>query len=71
MNEAATPNTNCPRCGQPFRCGVDDAGPCPCTTIALEAPALAALNREYRGCLCLSCLAQIAAAPAPQRGASG
>jgi hypothetical protein len=71
MNETAAANTTCPRCGQAFRCGVDDPGPCPCTRLDLEAPALAALNRDYRGCLCLRCLEEIAAAPATPPSASG
>ena len=64
MNAMAESNDACPRCGQPFRCGVDDAGPCPCTTITLDAAALAELNRTYHGCLCLRCLAALAPAPA-------
>lgn len=50
----------CPRCGGAFHCGVDDAQPCPCTTIKLDGATLAALERQYRGCLCLRCLAELA-----------
>ena len=32
----------CPRCGQGFHCGANDAGPCPCSTLALDASLLLA-----------------------------
>jgi hypothetical protein len=54
----------CPRCGEPFRCGIDDAGPCPCTTLKLDAATLAEANRRWHGCLCLRCLGELAALPA-------
>jgi len=50
----------CPRCGGAFHCGANDAQPCACTTIALDAATLAALRERHLGCLCLRCLAQIA-----------
>ena len=46
----------CPRCGQGFHCGANDAGPCPCSTLALDASLLARLRERYTGCLCLHCL---------------
>lgn len=61
MSPTGACNTACPRCGQAFRCGVDDAAPCPCTRLELDAATLAELNREYRGCLCPRCLAELAA----------
>lgn len=64
MSDCAETNGACPRCGQVFRCGVDDATPCACTRFALDDTTLAALNREYRGCLCPRCLAELAARPA-------
>jgi hypothetical protein len=57
---AAHDNTRCPRCGNGFRCGVDDAGPCACTTPQLDAVTLADLRTRYAGCLCLACLREIA-----------
>ena len=51
----------CPRCGAGFHCGVNDAAPCACTTIALGAETLAELRAAYSSCLCLRCLAELAA----------
>jgi len=53
----------CPRCGDGFHCGFADAAPCPCSTLKLDAPTLTRLRERYRGCLCLRCLAAIAADP--------
>jgi len=57
VNESDT----CPRCGGGFHCGVNDAGPCACTTIALSPELLAELRANYTTCLCLACLAELAA----------
>ena len=46
----------CPRCGGGFHCGVNDAAPCACTTVTLDAAMQAALRSRYQGCLCLRCL---------------
>lgn len=57
MNVRSAPrNAACPRCGARFHCGVDDAAPCACGTIALAPGMLAALARRYQGCLCPDCL---------------
>lgn len=53
----------CPRCGSAFHCGVNDARPCACTTLQLDAATLAGLRQRYTGCLCLACLRELAAAP--------
>ena len=58
MNE--TPD-RCPRCGDGFHCGVADAAPCACTTIRLDAAALAEMRARYATCLCMNCLASFAA----------
>lgn len=69
---AAGADSRCPRCAGPFHCGANDAQPCACTGVTLQAEALAALRLSYRGCLCLRCLnelalpAQIAAEGLPQ-----
>ncbi|CAM5784896.1 cysteine-rich CWC family protein [Rhizobacter fulvus] len=55
MNET----DRCPRCGGAFHCGVDDAQPCVCTNVQLDAPTLAALRERYAGCLCMRCLAEL------------
>ncbi|MBS0449620.1 MAG: cysteine-rich CWC family protein [Proteobacteria bacterium] len=62
MLDAQPPPANaaCARCGAAFRCGMDDAAPCPCTRIALDARTLAELRDRYVGCLCGRCLAALA-----------
>jgi hypothetical protein len=47
---------------------MNDAAPCACTTLALDAPTLAALRASYAGCLCLACLGEVAAAAARVSG---
>ena len=51
----------CPRCGGGFHCGVTDAAPCPCGGLSLSTAQLQALRGQYRHCLCLTCLAAVAA----------
>ena len=51
----------CPRCGGGFHCGVNDAAPCACTTITLDATTLLELRARYMACLCMSCLVELAA----------
>jgi hypothetical protein len=64
----------CLRCGVPFRCGMQDATRCWCTTLPwIDPAALAALDPQRRAevglpsgplpaaCLCPSCLATITA----------
>ena len=51
----------CPRCGGSFACGMGGTGPCACTTLRLDATTLARLRGEFSGCLCLRCLAKLAA----------
>jgi hypothetical protein len=59
---AASPKRDtCPRCGNAFHCGVGDAAPCPCTTLRLDAATLAALRESHSSCICMTCLAQLAA----------
>jgi ribosomal protein L34E len=52
----------CPRCGGGFHCGVNDTGPCACSTLSLSAALQAELRLRYSGCLCLGCLRELAAA---------
>lgn len=53
--------SRCARCGGSFHCGANDPEPCACTRIALDAATLAQLRQTYQGCLCLRCLAALAA----------
>jgi Cysteine-rich CWC len=57
----------CPRCGGKFRCGIADAGPCPCSAVSLSATLQQQLRAQFSGCLCLPCL-QALAAGAPLQG---
>jgi Cysteine-rich CWC len=67
---AATPlaSDRCPRCGGGFHCGAADAGPCACSTLTLSAALQAELRLRYSGCLCLSCLRELAASPVAAGG---
>lgn len=56
VQSIATQDDRCPRCGGGFHCGVNDAAPCPCTSLTLDAATQAALRQRYSGCLCLRCL---------------
>jgi hypothetical protein len=40
---------------------MNDAAPCACTALVLDAPTLAALRERYVDCLCLACLGELAA----------
>lgn len=61
----------CPRCGGGFHCGARDAATCPCTALTLAPALLAQLRQQYSGCLCLRCLAELAAAADASVGAAG
>ena len=58
---APIPSDTCPRCGGGFHCGVQDSAPCACTGLQLNAAQLQALRARYSHCLCLACLAAVAA----------
>ena len=60
MTNAAAATDRCPRCGGGFHCGMQDAAPCPCTTLTLSAALQADLRQRYTGCLCLACLQALA-----------
>ena len=61
MSEPAAPAVErCPRCGEAFHCGINDAAPCACTGPKLDAALQQALRQRYRGCLCLRCLLALA-----------
>lgn len=65
MTEALPPNERCARCGGDFRCGLNDEGPCACTSLVLPPQLLAQLQQQFTGCLCLACLRQLQTAEAP------
>jgi len=48
---------------------MNDPGPCACTTLTLSPALQARLAAAYRGCLCLRCLAELAAQDAPDLSA--
>jgi hypothetical protein len=70
---AARRPARCPRCGEPFHCGVDGAAPCACTVPKLSATQQQSLRERYRGCLCLRCLHALASGEAlhPPRTGGG
>ena len=68
MSDAAGASDRCPRCGGGFHCGMRDAAPCPCTTVALSAALQADLRQRYTGCLCGACLRALATGAAPAAG---
>jgi len=55
-----SPQPLCPRCGGDFHCGMDDAGPCACTGVKLEAGLQQRLRERFIGCLCMRCLCALA-----------
>ena len=59
---SADASDRCPRCGGGFRCGANDPTPCACTGLKLDAALLADLRAQFKGCLCLDCLRELAAA---------
>jgi hypothetical protein len=65
---AATPpppfNEDCPRCGQPFRCGVND-GHCACFGLEIGAALRQRIASEYSTCLCVSCLRELQEGESP------
>jgi hypothetical protein len=63
MNAPLELESTCPRCGGEFHCGVNDATPCDCTTITLSAALQAELRERYTGCLCRTCLRELASSP--------
>ena len=69
MNTPPPRPDRCPRCAAAFRCGMNDAAPCACSAVALDAPTLARLRQSYAGCLCLDCLRALARATAAAAGA--
>lgn len=56
---SADASDRCPRCGGGFHCGANDAEPCACAALKLDAATLAELRQQYAGCLCLKCLHEI------------
>jgi hypothetical protein len=54
-------NENCPRCGQPFRCGAQDDR-CDCFDLKLTPELREQIARDYSDCLCVSCLKELALA---------
>jgi hypothetical protein len=60
VNDTDIDTDTCPRCGSGFHCGVRDAAPCACTTIALGLELRAELRARYTRCVCVNCLAELA-----------
>jgi Cysteine-rich CWC len=62
-------NARCARCAQGFHCGAGDTAPCACSGLTLSPDLQARLRALYSGCLCLTCLRQLAAADTDGRTA--
>ena len=60
MSTPETLSDRCPRCGGAFHCGAQDNAPCPCGSLVLSPSLQADLRQRYQGCLCLSCLRELA-----------
>jgi hypothetical protein len=58
-------NASCPRCGGAFHCGVNEPMPCACGQFTLSAATTQMLRAQYDRCVCMACLAQLAALPSP------
>ena len=59
MSAATLPdNTACPRCGGAFRCGAGDPS-CACFGLQIGPALRAQLAADFRGCLCVACLAEL------------
>ena len=52
----------CPRCANPFECGVDTGG-CWCKDVVLDNTTRAAFAEYYDGCLCRDCLTAMQGRP--------
>lgn len=63
-SSGADANSRCPRCGEPFRCGVADSSPCPCAGLKVSEQTLSTLRERYTHCLCLRCLLAVQAGAA-------
>jgi len=59
VSAPGTAGARCPRCGAAFHCGIDDAEPCACAALVLDAAAQQRLHERYTGCLCVSCLREL------------
>lgn len=51
-------NAGCPRCSEPFRCGVADTT-CACFGLNIGPVLRAQLARDYSTCLCVACLQEL------------
>lgn len=57
----------CEACGTSFACEIDLERGCWCAGIKVGDGVRAELRRQYRNCLCRSCLEQAAAADLPEK----
>jgi hypothetical protein len=60
VSTSPTAGESCPRCGGAFHCGIGDAEPCACTALVLDAGLQQRLRERYTGCLCVTCLRELA-----------
>ena len=57
----------CPRCGGRFRCEAEagESAPCDCFAVQVPEAARRLLRERYTGCVCLSCLREVARQAGP------
>ncbi|MDT9000645.1 cysteine-rich CWC family protein [Paucibacter sp. APW11] len=55
MSTATLLDDRCPRCGQAFHCGAQDAR-CDCFDLKLSEALRQQLAAQYERCLCIACL---------------
>ncbi len=54
----------CPRCGGSFECKVNNPVHCQCAGVTLSKVVLENLRAQFRDCLCIRCLREMAHADA-------
>lgn len=52
--------SRCPRCQLGFNCGAEHIATCACRSVGLSATLRSRLADNYRRCLCVGCLTELA-----------
>lgn len=50
---------SCSRCNETIACNIGNIAQCACSQIVVPADVVRYIERNYAGCLCLKCLADI------------
>ena len=62
METAIAQNKKCPRCGIAFKCNAAVINKCQCYGIAVNKKEQGYISKQFTGCICNSCLKDLAAA---------